>query len=274
MVTLFSVIDTHCHLNLADAFPDPEAAVKAALDAGVEGMVVVGIDRQSNDRAIALAERFPCVWAAVGWHPTSAASFTDGELKHLEESLQHPRVVALGEVGLDCYWHTATQDQQRLCLEAQLEVAKSIRKPNAPALGGSSLPVIFHCRNAYSDLLDMLERDRPERFVLHCFAGSIEDARRAEALGAYLGIDGPVTFKKSHALRGIVAGYRRDRLVLETDAPFLSPEPFRGKPNSPERLVWINRAVGAVLGIDERTCDLLTTDNARELFGLVDRPRM
>lgn len=274
------MIDTHCHLNLTDAFPDMDATVDAALAAGVEAMIVVGIEREANDKAIELAEKYSCVWATVGWHPTSAALFNDAELKHLEESLKHPRVLALGEVGLDYYWDKATKEEQYRCLEAQLEVASTVRKPLIPtphvgvSLGSvgsarwSPLPVVLHCREAYSDLLDFLEKKHPERFVLHCFAGDALDARRAEVLGAYIGIDGPITFKKNHALREIAASYRRDRIVIETDAPFLSPEPFRGKPNSPERLVWISRAVGGTLGIGEEESDRLTTDNARRLFRL------
>jgi len=237
-----------------------DAAVSAALEAGVEAMVVVGIEREANDRAIALAEKYSCVWATVGWHPTSAAAFNDAELKHLEESLKHPRVIALGEVGLDYYWDKATKEEQFRCLEAQLEVAAS--GPQGP------LPVVFHCRDAYPDLLDFLEKRRPERFVLHCFAGDAEDARRAADLGAYIGVDGPITYKKNGRLREIVASYPRDRIVIETDAPFLSPEPFRGKPNAPSRLGWICRAVGGTLGIAEEEADRLTTENAKRLFGL------
>ncbi len=251
------LIDTHCHLNDKEAFPEPKLIVQRALDAGVEEFIVIGVDEETSLSAVALAEQFAGVWAVVGWHPNYTSSFTLSHLDVLRELLNHPRVVALGEIGLDYHWTYATKDQQYAALYAQLELSKEFTKP-----------IVFHCREAYPDLLDVLENAPAPNPVFHCFAGDRSDAKRAIKLGAWFGIDGPVTYKKNDALRALIRELPRDRILLETDAPWLTPHPFRGKPNEPSLLPLINAEVARSLGITEQECTDLTTANAQKCFAI------
>lgn len=251
------LVDTHCHLYM-DAFPDPEPVVEEARAAGVDRMIVVGIDQATCVQAIQLAERFEGVYAIIGHHPNNAAKFTPDDLKWIEDLLAHPKAVALGEIGLDYHWDHATKEQQFASLGAQLDLGVRLGKP-----------IVFHCREAYSDLLDFLQAAPKHPHLIHCFGGTLPDARRAVELGIWFGVDGPVTYKKSIELREIVAELPGDRIVLETDSPYLSPEPFRGKTNSPARIPYINRMVAACRGISEEACAELTTQNAQCFFGLI-----
>lgn len=250
------LIDTHCHLNVAEFFPDPEPVIARAFEAGVEALLVVGLDIETSQAALDLSERHDCVYAAVGRHPNYAATYRSGDLAMLRTMLAHEKVVALGEIGLDSHWDDATPEQQERCLRDQLDLAFECGKP-----------IVFHCREAYPRLLEVLEALPPHPCVFHCFSGDSGDAIRAVALDAYFGIDGPITYKKNGPLRELVATLPRDRLLLETDSPFLPPEPFRGKPNEPALLPCVARGVASTVGIGEEACERLTTENARRLFG-------
>lgn len=255
------MIDTHCHLNLTDHFPDPGDAVARAVDAGVERMIVVGIDDQTSALAVDLADRFEAVYACVGWHPTSAAKFTTVEA--IEALCAHPKVVAIGEIGLDYHWDTATPDQQRIATQAQWNLACRL-----------GLPVVFHCREAYDDLLDWLEAQGsyPATCVLHCFAGTADHARRALSIigtEVYFGVDGPITYKNAEGLREIGRGLPADRILLETDAPFLTPHPHRGKPNEPAMIPLICGGVAATRGAPSELVAKETTANALRAFPLL-----
>ncbi|HLK17175.1 MAG TPA: TatD family hydrolase [Fimbriimonadaceae bacterium] len=252
------LIDTHCHLNLRDKFPDPEPVVAAAREEGVDRLVVVGIDEATSRHAVELAERFEGVFATVGWHPTSTANFQASWLEPIRELAGHPKVVAIGEIGLDYYWPDSPPADQERALLAQLDLAAELGKP-----------VVYHCRDAYPALLSLLEaRTQPGAQVMHCFGGHAEDARRAVALDLYFGVDGPVTYKNAAELRETLKTIPRDRLVLETDSPFLPPVPFRGKPNVPAFVPYIARGLGDTLGLSETEIAALTTANAERLFRL------
>ncbi|MBX3111105.1 MAG: TatD family hydrolase [Fimbriimonadaceae bacterium] len=249
--------DTHCHLNDERAFPDPADTVREANDHGVDRLVVVGVDTASSRRAVELAESFSHVWAVVGWHPNSSAGINDDELAATRELARHPKTVAVGEVGLDFHWDHATLDQQTRALHAQLDLAAEL-----------DLPVVFHCREAYPELLAVLE-DRPVRpYLLHCFAGDQDDARRALALGCLFGVDGPVTYKKADELRETVRTIGLDHLVVETDAPWLTPHPHRGKPNRPAWASLVGEGLAVTLGLDVDVVRRQTNANADRFFGL------
>lgn len=251
------MIDTHCHLNFSDAFPDPAAAIHRAKERGVLAFIVVGCDEPTSLRAIELAEKHKEVYACVGWHPNYAASFKEDSIQVIAELAAHPKTVAIGEVGLDYHWDHATPDQQRHCTAAQLQLAA--------ALG---MTVVFHCRDAWNDLLDWLETDapKPPRMVFHCFSGDEHQAKRALALGGYLGVDGPLTYPKNPPLRKIVSASPQERILIETDSPYLTPHPYRGKPNEPALLPLVNRALAEVLSISPSECAYLTTKNACAAF--------
>lgn len=252
-----ALFDTHCHLNDVEAFPDPASVIAEAREAGVERMVVIGVDIASSRLALGIAERHEGVFASAGLHPNYASDYEPGQLVEIEQLLCHPKCVALGEIGLDLHWEFATIEQQRRALRDQLELAET-----------TGTPVIFHCRDAYAPLLDILEASPPRRFVMHCFSGDERDAARARALGAYYGFDGPLTFKKNEALRALAATLPRDRILIETDSPWLTPHPHRGKRNRPAWLPLINEALAAALCLSADECAALTTANAERFFGL------
>jgi TatD DNase family protein len=251
------LIDTHCHLNDASAFPDPAAELAACHEAGVDQVVVVGTAPEDWTRAVDLAERFQEVFAIVGWHPNYTADYDPATLAELERLLAHPKVLALGEIGLDYHWDYAPRPIQHQALRQQLALGKRLEKP-----------IVFHAREAYSDLLDVLEEDGPYPYLFHCFAGTQAEAARAVALGGYFGVDGPITYKKADELRAVMASLPPDRIVVETDAPYMSPVPFRGKPNRPAYVAHVNAGLAGALALSERDCAALTTANARRFFGL------
>jgi TatD DNase family protein len=251
------LFDTHCHVNVEEYFPDPQSAIADAELVDVTRMNLVGLEPETCRRAISLAEEHDGLYAIVGRHPNYAAGYGADEGKTIAEMLAHPRVVALGEIGLDFHWDHASRDQQERALFEQLDIAQTLEKP-----------VVFHCREAYAELLDILERRTKLSYLFHCFSGTADDASRAQDLGCYFGFDGPITYKKADGLRALVATLPRDRIVIETDSPYLTPEPFRGKPNNPALLPLVNRALAGVLGISEDESADLTSRNAEAFFRL------
>jgi len=250
-----TLIDTHCHLNDTEAFPDPDLAASEARVAGVEQIIVIGVDLASSRLARDLADRLEGVYFTAGHHPNYAHEFQEADLEIYRELLAHPKAVGLGEIGLDTHWDFATKDEQWRCLRAQLDLAAEVGKP-----------IVLHCREAYPALLDILEREPARDWVFHCFGGDRDDAARAIALGGWFGIDGPVTYKKADALRAQIPDLPRDRLILETDSPWMTPHPHRSERNRPALLPLINAAVAGVLDLTPEACAELTTANARRLF--------
>lgn len=251
------MIDTHCHLNDCQAFPDPGLAIREAKDAGVDQLVIVGIDTEWSELAVEIAANHEGVYAVVGWHPTSAAKYSASELNAIEALAGHEKCVGIGEIGFDFHWDYSTLEQQTRCLIDQLELAESIGKP-----------VVFHCREAYSALLDVLESRTVLPFLMHCFAGNMTDAQRCIELNCTFGVDGPITYKKADELRETIQFIGLERLVLETDAPWLSPVPYRGKPNHPKYLGQICEGLAGVFGVEKGEIDQKTTINARNFFGI------
>lgn len=252
-----SWIDTHCHLNDGEAFPDPAATVEAARQAGVDRIFVVGTEFSSIERSLELADQFEAIYAIVGFHPNYTAEYADNWIDRLRPYLQHPKVLALGEIGLDYHWDYSPKGRQFEALLDQLNLAEEL-----------NLPVVFHSREANDDLLDVLE-SRPMRpYLVHCFSGDAGHARRLDALGAYIGVDGPLTYKKADDLRATVAGYPRDRVVIETDSPYMAPVPYRGKPNQPAWVVEVGRMLANIWDVTEAEAALQTTRNAETFFRL------
>ena len=260
-------VDTHCHLNF-DAYEDDRAAVIArAVAAGVTRIINPGIDHPTSLEALQLSEQYPALWAAVGVHPNSTADFTAADSAWIESLLAHPRVVAVGEIGLDYYWDKSPKAQQIAAFEAQLEIAARHARP-----------VIIHNRDASEDTLSILERwaatlppaQRDRAGVLHSFSADAHIAERALGAGFYLGFTGPVTFAKANALRAIAAAAPLDRVLVETDGPFLSPHPHRGKRNEPAYIPLIAARLAEIHGISTAELARITTENAARLFDLPD----
>ncbi len=257
-ITTMSWTDTHCHLNHPDLLSEWEAVVARAQQGGVQRFVVVGYDLESSQRAVQLAEQHPSLYATVGIHPHDATQWNSATHQQLVTLCQHPRVVALGEIGLDFYRDFSPREVQYEAFHAQMRLAQTLQ-----------LPVVIHCRDAYDPLLETLAEYPAVRGVLHCFSGTEAHARRGLELGYWLGIGGVVTFRSANSLRAIVREVPRERIVLETDAPYLAPHPYRGKRNEPAYIPLIAGQVAALWGMPLEALAELTEQNVRQLF-----PRM
>lgn len=247
--------DTHCHLNHPDLYAEWDAALFRAQQSGVQRLILIGYDLPSSQRAVALAAQSDALYAAVGIHPHDATTCDADSLTTLRELAQHPRVVAIGEIGLDFYRDLAPREAQYAAFHAQIQLAQ--------ALG---LPVVLHCRDAYDELLRVLADYPAVRGVLHCFSGTEAHAQRGLELGYALGIGGVITFKSAEPLRAIVRTMPRDRLLLETDAPYLAPHPYRGKRNEPAYLPLIAQQVATLWEMPLETLAALTEANVNTVF--------
>jgi TatD DNase family protein len=288
-----SLVDTHCHLDLRQFDFDRDAVLARAAEAGVGLIVNPAIDLDSCRRVLALAERYPNVYAAVGVHPNDCADFDDDTAAQLRDLVRHPKVVAIGEIGLDYYWNKVAVDRQRRALSAQLALAAEL-----------DLPVILHSRSANgdasrqcnADLLWELRQRVPMRNaqckdsigsdvsltpdpclltpdtligVWHAFSGDLAEAQAAYDLGLALGLGGPVTFQNARSLQALAPQLRLDRLLLETDAPYLAPHPHRGQRNEPAYIPLMAAALARLFGTTVDAIAAGTTVTARRCFAKI-----
>ena len=263
------LIDTHCHLNFEGYDEDRDQVVERAVAAGVTRIIIPAVDTATTREAIALSERYPGVYAAAGVHPNSTASFGDADLAEIEALARSPRIVAIGEIGLDYYWDKSPKQGQHAAFEAQLALAARLE-----------LPVIIHNREASEDVIAVLEawaadlppalRERPG--VLHSFSASMRVAERAIAAGFFIGFTGPITFKNADETRRIAAAVPLDRILVETDGPFLTPTPHRGKRNEPAYIPLIAERIASLRGLTPTALAAATTANAERLFRLDRAP--
>lgn len=246
-------IDNHCHLPDDDA-PKTAELVAEALDAGVGALVNVGCDIADTRAAIAVAHAHPQVWATAGVHPHEAKHGTDG----LRDLAQDPRVVAIGECGLDYHYGHSPADQQREVFARQIGLAHEL-----------GLPLVIHTRSAWDETFEILRAETPpERTVFHCFTGGPGEAEKCLELGALLSFSGIVTFPSAPELREAAAMCPLDRMMVETDAPYLAPVPHRGIPNRPALVSVVGAAVAAERGVDAEVVAEATTANAIAFYGL------
>ena len=246
--------DSHCHLF---DVPEPAEALARARAAAVEGLLVCGTDIPTSRKAAELAVH-EGVWAAAGLHPTSAREWTPSVATQIEELLQLPHVVAVGESGLDMYWDTSFLDVQRDVLEAHVDLAKRHDKA-----------LVIHTRNSVDEAMDALDSvGPPERLVFHCWSGSAAQMDRALGIGAYISFAGNVTFKNAEDLRTLAERVPDDRLLVETDSPYLAPVPHRGRPNEPAFVSLVGEAVAAARGMSSTELASLTTRNARAFLAV------
>lgn len=251
------LVDTHCHLDMVS---DLAGALARMKDAGVGRAVTIGVDAASSEWAVRAAHDHPELWATVGLHPHDAKDRTDVLMARLSEFATDDRVVAVGEAGLDYHYDHSPREIQREVFAEQIAIAKRTGKA-----------LVIHTREAFADTFTILERGGvPERTVFHCWSGDVADAARAVELGAVLSFSGTVTFRNAGDLRAAAAATPLDRIVVETDAPFLTPHPFRGKPNEPANVRLVAEAVAAAHGVTVDEVAGRTTRNAAALFGWPD----
>jgi TatD DNase family protein len=261
------MIDSHCHLSYEDFNADRDAMIQRARDAGVEVFVTIATGPEDWHRCLDLAEGRPYVRVALGIHPNEASCFSDSvfaEMRVLAAS--DPRVVAIGETGLDFYRDNAPREKQYEAFAAQLKLADELKKP-----------FILHCRAAEKEMLDVLENHRAEtgrvlHGIWHCFTATKEFGQRAAKLGLYFGLGGVITYPKANEVREAVALLPADKLLLETDCPFLTPQPWRGKRNEPAYLTAVVAKLAEIRGTTSAAMDATTNANAKKLFSLSTNP--
>jgi TatD DNase family protein len=259
------LVDHHCHLDFPQLAKDSDGVVQRARDAGVGVMVTISTRIRRLPELIAIAEAHPDIYCSVGTHPHNAHEELDIPLEEIVRLSQHPKVVAIGEAGLDYFYKHSTPEAQ----------AEGFRRHIAAARM-TGLPLEIHTRDADDDTAKILEEEHakgPFPAILHCYTGAADLARRALALGLHVSFTGVVTFKKSEALREIAKSVPLDRLLVETDAPFLAPEPYRGKINEPSYVVHTARTLAEVKGVTPDELARSTTDNFFRLFKKVRRPQ-
>ncbi len=255
---MLSLFDTHTHLDQDEFAEDRPEVIRRAREAGVERILVVGISADSSEAAVALAQQHPGVFAAVGIHPNYAAQARPEDWQRVLKLLDHPRVVALGETGLDRHWDFTPFELQQEYFRRHLELSQQ-----------TGLPVVIHSRDCDQDILQALHqaaRSGPLRGVMHSFSSSWDVARECLQMGLYIGFAGMVTFKRNEALRAVAAQVPADRLLVETDSPYLAPVPKRGKRNEPAYVVHTAQCLAQVRGLELEQLAQLTTENASRLF--------
>ena len=253
-----AIFDTHAHYD-AEQFDEDRDSVLASFPAANIGLVVnPGCDLPSSRMAVELAERYDFLYAAVGIHPEECAGYTDADLDVLRQLAQHPKVVAIGEIGLDYYWEeNPPRGFQQNVFRKQLELAREL-----------DLPVIIHDRDAHGDALAIVLEYPDVRGVFHCFSGSPEMAQELLKRGWYLGFDGPITFKNARRAPEVAAVTPLDRMVIETDSPYLTPVPFRGKRNDSRYLPYVIEKLAEWKGVSPAEVERVTYENGLRLYGL------
>jgi TatD DNase family protein len=253
------LFDSHVHLNARDFFEDRDETIKRALAAGVKYMVVVGFDRETIPLAIEIAEQHKTIYAAVGWHPVDAIDMTDRELEWIEELSAHPKVVAIGEMGLDYHWDKSPKDVQIEVFRKQIRLAKKL-----------NMPIIIHNREATEDIIEVLKEEDAASVggIMHCYNDSADYVQTCLDMNFYISLGGPVTFKNATLPKEVAVQVPLDRLLIETDAPFLAPHPYRGKRNEPAYVKLVAKKIAELRGMTLEEISEATTRNAISLFRL------
>ena len=253
------LFDTHVHLNAEQFNDDLQEVIDRAIAEGVTNMVVVGFDELTINKAIELAEKYDFIYASVGWHPVDAIDMTPEHLEWLKELASHPKVVALGEMGLDYYWDKSPKEIQKEVFRKQIKLAKEVK-----------LPIIIHNRDATADIVEILKEENAGEVggIMHCYSGSVETALECIDMNFYISLGGPVTFKNAKKPKEVAESIPLDRLLVETDCPYLTPHPYRGKRNEPAYVKLVAEEIAGLKGVTFEEIAEATTKNAKKLFGI------
>ena len=253
------LIDTHVHLNADQYDDDLEEVIQRAGEAGIEKMVVVGFDRKTIERTMDLIEKYGNVYGVIGWHPVDAIDCTGEDLEWIESLSVHPKIVGIGETGLDYHWDKSPQDVQKELFKKQIALAKKVK-----------LPVIIHNREATRDCIEILKSEGAHETggIMHAFSGNESDADTVIDMNFHVSLGGPVTFKNAQEPKDIAVHVPIERLLVETDAPFLTPHPYRGKRNEPAYVKLVAEKIAELRGMSYEDLAAQTTRNAEALFGI------
>ena len=252
------LFDTHAHILDEQFDGDRETLLGELPIRGIEYLVSVACNPGQFEQCIAQAEEYDYIYAAVGIHPHEAEDMVPEDLEKIRKACQHEKVVAVGEIGLDYYYDYSPREIQKKCFEEQLALAKEVGKP-----------AIMHIRNAYGDALEILKtKERPDKGVIHCFSGSYESAKICLDMGYYISFAGTLTFDNATRLREIAQKLPRDRVVIETDCPYLAPNPMRGKRTDPGFVIYTAKKLSEIWEMDLYDAIDMTMRNGKELFGI------
>lgn len=250
------LVDTHCHLD-NEKFDEDRLEVIERIKENLEFCVNIGYDLKSSEETLKLAQKYDFVYGVIGVHPTDITGYDESIENRLEELAKDPKIVAIGEIGLDYHWMTEPKDVQKDGFRKQLALAKRVKKP-----------VVIHTRDAMEDTIEVLNEFPDIEGVIHCYPGSIETAKQLVDR-FYLGIGGTLTFKNAKKTVAVVKDIPLDRIVIETDCPYLTPEPFRGKRNEPIYVEYVAQKIAEIKGVTLEEVVKVTTENAKKLYGIV-----
>lgn len=253
------LFDTHVHLNAEQFSEDLNEVIDRARMEGVQYMVVVGFDRPTIIKAMELIEEYDFIYASIGWHPVDAIDMRDEDLDWIEELAKHPKVVAIGEMGLDYYWDKSPKDVQQEVFRKQIQLAKKVE-----------LPIVIHNREATADIVTILKEENAAEVggIMHCFSGSVEVAKECVDMNFYISLGGPVTFKNAKKPKEVAQEIPLNKLLIETDCPYLAPHPYRGKRNEPSYVKLVAEQIAELKGLSFEEVSQVTTENAKILFGI------
>ncbi|KTT80411.1 hydrolase TatD [Mammaliicoccus sciuri] len=253
------LIDTHVHLNADQYDEDLQEVIDRALEEGIDRMFVVGFDTNTIERTMKLIDQYDFIYGIIGWHPVDAIDCTEERLQWIEKLSKHPKIIGIGEMGLDYHWDKSPKDIQKEVFRKQIALAKRVQ-----------LPIIIHNREATQDCVDILKEENASEVggIMHSFSGSNEIADEILKMNFYISLGGPVTFKNAKQPKEVAQHVPLDRLLVETDAPYLSPHPYRGKRNEPARVKLVAEQIAELRGISYEEVCKATTENAERLFKL------
>ncbi|MDQ0063731.1 TatD family hydrolase [Paenibacillus harenae] len=254
------LFDTHTHLDSDKFNEDRTQVIERAREAGVDLLLNIGFNRETIPTTIALAEAYEFIYAAVGWHPVDSIDMTPNDLEWIERLCGHPKVVAIGEIGLDYHWDTSPKDVQQRVFREQIRLAKKVNKP-----------IVIHNRDAHEDIVRILREENAAEVggVMHCYSGSWETAKACLDMDFYISFGGPVTFQNARVPKEVLKQVPLDRLLIETDAPYLTPHPLRGKRNESAYVALVAQSVAELLGKSVEEIAEITTENGKKCFGIV-----
>ncbi|RXZ79263.1 TatD family deoxyribonuclease [Paenibacillaceae bacterium] len=253
------LIDTHAHLDSPNFDEDRDSVIERARAAGVTTIINIGFNRDTIPTTLALAEKYDFIYAAVGFHPVDSIQVQPGDMEWLASLCSHEKVVAIGEIGLDYHWDTSPKDVQQHVFREQVQLAKSLKKP-----------IVIHNRDAHEDVVKILKEEGAAEVggVMHCFSGSWEIARQCLDMNFYISFGGPVTFKNARVPKEVLKRVPIERILIETDAPYLAPHPYRGKRNESSYVTLVAEAAAEMKGKTLEEISKITTENAKECFGI------